>query len=163
MLDQRMVEERHATLDRSCHAHLILLHQSFDEIGLQVGGAHARERVALAFVVAPETLDVGVAFGEAAVRKDNGALAIGKDGEILIEKTTRARIESEKAPLGIPSEPPRQSPRESFGACAELLGHEWKVHSAEALVPNGGAIPRITEKQLVGPLAGEHDLDVLPR
>ena len=51
MLDQLVIQKRHPALDRCRHAHLILLHQQFYEIGLQVGMAHAIQCIAGAFLV----------------------------------------------------------------------------------------------------------------
>ncbi len=42
-LDEDVVEERHTTLDRRGHAHLVLLHQEFDEIRFDVRVQHAIE------------------------------------------------------------------------------------------------------------------------
>ena len=36
-LDQLVIEERHAAFDRRRHAHLVLLHQQLDQVGLDVG------------------------------------------------------------------------------------------------------------------------------
>ena len=39
-----VIEKRHAALDGAGHAHLVLLHQQFDQVGLLVGVEHAREQ-----------------------------------------------------------------------------------------------------------------------
>src|SRR5579871_2332429 len=34
--NERVIKKRYTALDRRCHAHLILLHQQFDEIAVQI-------------------------------------------------------------------------------------------------------------------------------
>ena len=47
-LDELVIEERHAALDRRRHAHLVLLHQQLDQVGLHVGVEQAIEQRAAA-------------------------------------------------------------------------------------------------------------------
>ena len=43
-LDELVIEERNAAFDGGGHAHLVLLHEQFDQIGLLVGEEHAGQR-----------------------------------------------------------------------------------------------------------------------
>ena len=47
-LDELVIEERHPALDRRRHAHLVLLHQQLDQVGLEVGVEQAVEQRAAA-------------------------------------------------------------------------------------------------------------------
>jgi hypothetical protein len=52
-LDQLVIEERHAALDRCRHAHLVLLHQQFDQVSLDVGVEHPVEQGTLLRTIEP--------------------------------------------------------------------------------------------------------------
>ncbi len=52
VLDEMVVQERHAALERRGHAHLVLLHQQFLQIRLQIDMAHALEHGSRPFLVA---------------------------------------------------------------------------------------------------------------
>src|ERR1017187_6367584 len=45
--DEDMIEKRNAALDRSCHAHLILLHTQLDKVCLDVSVEQTIQKVAL--------------------------------------------------------------------------------------------------------------------
>jgi hypothetical protein len=45
-LHQRMIEEGGPALDRRCHAHVVLLHQEFHKIGLNIGVEQPLQRLA---------------------------------------------------------------------------------------------------------------------
>ena len=101
-LDEHVIEERHAALDRRRHAHLVLLHQQLDEVGLHVGVEQAVEqRPASAGRV------------EAAERG-----AVGRVGR---RAAPPARPASSCA-LARPAAPPRSCRRTSPPACAPPRG-----------------------------------------
>jgi hypothetical protein len=60
VLDETVVEEWHSAFNRRRHAHLVLLHQQFLQIGLQIHAAHALEHGSHTFLVAARLDNVRV-------------------------------------------------------------------------------------------------------
>jgi hypothetical protein len=60
VLDETVVEEWHPAFNRRGHAHLVLLHQQFLQIGLQIHAAHALEHGSHPFLVAARLDNVRV-------------------------------------------------------------------------------------------------------
>ena len=63
-LDERVIEEGDAAFDGASHAHLILLHEQFDEIGFLIGVEQTRQRIGSAALVAvAQVFGIGVGGG----------------------------------------------------------------------------------------------------
>ena len=109
VLDQRVVQEGHAALDRRRHAHLVLLHQQLDEIGLEVGVAHPLERVPArprrrrAAMRAYGSRVLGLAQQAAAPRS-----ASREDGEVVEEERARPVAERQERAPRVAAQRPRQ-------------------------------------------------------
>ena len=170
-LDQLVIEERHAALDRRRHAHLVLLHQQLDQVGLDVGVEQPIEQRA------------------AAVRRVEVARATRRRRRSRV--AARAQRGDEQRALVAPAGSPRSCRRTSPPACAPWRGtsaarsarrvraarHDALGDPAAARLPAARARRRaparqfksdarvlaVAGEQLVAAFAGEHDLDVLAR
>ena len=162
VLDETVVEKWHSAFNRGGHAHLVLLHQQFLQIGLQIDAAHALEHGSRAFLVAARLDGVGVprAFGDLG-RKKPAAKDLWKHREVLQKQTPIARLECDKATTRVT--------RDGLGERLDEIPHvppqaprrDRPVGPAETGVPQRHAVAVIAEEQFIGAFACENDLDVL--
>ena len=126
--------------------------------------AHPLERAAGSGRVIPKRLAVRVASGEQRRIGEEPALERGReDREVLAKERARPRLERDERPLGVAPGPHRQSAHRPADRGAQPRGHETAVGARGPLVPGGHAVPVVAEEQLIRPLPGQHDLDVLAR
>ena len=169
-LDELVIEEGHAALDRGRHAHLVLLHQQLDEIRLQVRVEQPIEHRAAAVrrVEVRARRAVGAAQASPARRtrgdEQRAPAAAGRSPRSCRRTSPRASAAS-------PGTSAARSGRDAPAAAgttrvgdprAERRRH-GAVRGAGAPVGEGARILAVAGEQLVAAFAGQHDLDVLAR
>src|SRR5262245_52240316 len=101
IVDDVVVEEWHAALDGSCHAHLVLLHQQLQEIRLEIQAAHAIEPFAWRVVFTPKNSGVRiVAINQVWFREQRPLGTLRKDGKVFQEQIANAGTMGDEAALG---------------------------------------------------------------
>src|SRR5262249_7714820 len=145
-LDEHVVEEGYPALDRGGHAHLVLLHQELDEVGLQIRAAHPIEVTAGRRRVALERRRGRIARGEEAGIGEEVLLEPGrKRREVLAEDVPGAGRQAEERAGRVATESPRQAPERSADGPAQA---RWRqpVRAAEPVVPVGDPVAVIAEE-----------------
>src|SRR2546421_5948905 len=69
----------------------------------------------------------------------------------------------QERPRGIATDRLRESPGEPLHLSTQRPRSQGPVGSSQPLVPGRHAVAIVAKEQLIGPFAGEHHLDVLPR
>ena len=164
MLHELVIQEGHPALERSRHAHLVLLHQELDQARLELGLAHPIESAPGGLLVGAKAFAVRVSSGE----ESRGGqqlllLALRERGEVVEEERSRPRRHREERPPGVASHRSGQPAREHAHFLADRPRHDSAVDGPETVVPGRHSVAVVAEEELVGPFTGEHDLDVLAR
>ena len=164
VLDELVVQKRHPTLDRCGHAHLILLHQELDQVRLDIRVAHPLQRAAGGLLVGAQSLGVRVPrTQEIRIGQQLGLEGHGKNGPVIEEQVPRTGPDRQERPRRVATQRPRESAHEPLHRSLKSSRGQGPIGSPEPLVPGRHPIALVTEEELIGPLAGEHDLDVVPR
>ena len=163
-LDELVIEKRHAAFDGGGHAHLVLLHEQFDEVGLLVGVEHAGQRGEIGFGI-PDAAEVGVGRGVRQVLEE-GALLGGGEGGVEIVEVERLEVlaAADEGVLQFAAEGGREKGRGGdlvANGGTHGFGQE-AVEAQPALVHGVKAVAGVAAEHLVAAFAGEHHLDVFP-
>jgi hypothetical protein len=166
-LHELVIEERHAALDGRRHAHLVLLHQELDQIGLQVGVQDAiEERRPWRGGVEPRPRrGVRVAAGRERAGREQAAHAIQPDpGEVVEEYRLRRVGHPQERPLRDPADPPGQPRGHAVAHPApHHVGRQRSVGRSRAPVEQRAGVFAVAGEQFVRALAREHHLHVVAR